>query len=59
MERMNNIEFFKTPDGDVMPQATSEAHTTRTPLSSSSDQELKNEFISRGWKGTLYKHLIF
>ena len=48
-----------TERGSAMPQATSEAHTTRTPLSSSSDQELKNEFISRGWKGTLYKHLIF
>lgn len=45
--------------GSAMPQATSEAPTTRTPLSSFSDQELKNELISRGWKGTLYKHLIF
>lgn len=39
--------------GRAMPQAT------RTPLSSFSDQELKSELISRGWKGTLYKHLIF
>lgn len=48
-----------TERGSAMPQATSEAPTTRTPLSSFSDQELKNELISRGWKGTLYKHLIF
>ena len=48
-----------TERGSAMPQATSEALTTRTPLSSFSDQELKNELISRGWTGTLYKHLIF
>lgn len=48
-----------TERGSAMPQATSEAPSTRTPLSSFSDQELKNELISRGWKGTLYKHLIF
>ena len=43
----------------AMPQAASKAPTTRTPLSSYSDEELKGELISRGWKGTLYKHLIF
>lgn len=45
--------------GSVTPQATTEAPTTRASLSSFSDEELKNELISRGWKGTLYKHLIF
>ena len=45
--------------GSVMPQSCNEAHSTRAPLSSFSDEELKNELISRGWKGTLYKHLIF
>lgn len=43
----------------AMPQTTSEAPTTRTPLSSFSDEELKAELANRGWKGTLYKHLIF
>ena len=48
-----------TERGSAMPQATSEAPITRTPLSSFSDEELKGELISRGWTGTLYKHLIF
>ena len=48
-----------TERGSAMPQATSEAPTTRTPLSSFSDQELKGELMRRGWTGTLYKHLIF
>ena len=48
-----------TERGSAMPQATSKAPTTRTLLSSFSDEELKNELISRGWTGTLYKHLIF
>ena len=48
-----------TERGSAMPQATSEAPTTRTPLSSFSEEELKEELCRRGWTGTLYKHLIF
>ena len=45
--------------GSAMPQSCNEALTTRASLSSFSDEELKSELISRGWTGTLYKHLIF
>ena len=45
--------------GSAMPQTASEVSITRTPLSSFSEEELKEELCRRGWTGTLYKHLIF
>lgn len=45
--------------GSIMPQATNEAPTTCTSLSSFSDQELKDELCRRGWYGTLYQQLVF
>lgn len=44
--------------GSAMPQGDSWTASQRTPLSFYSDQELKDEFIRRGWTGTLYKRLV-
>lgn len=42
----------------AMSHGESGTASQRTPLSFYSDQELKDEFIRRGWTGTLYKRLV-
>lgn len=44
--------------GSAMSHGESGTVSQRTPLSFYSDQELKDEFIRRGWTGTLYKRLV-
>lgn len=44
--------------GSAMSHGESGTASQRTPLSFYSDQELKDEFIRRGWTGTLYKRLV-